>query len=124
MAVKKKDHDDVLELFRKIVGSLQLSDIKNFDSLKGDDRHKFLLFCNTVYTSDFFEQIIRNIIFEYTMKAANAEEVKDTMINRSAANGVNMIQSFFKKYSLRYEKEFQGRKEEFDERSSFEPIKQ
>lgn len=131
MPKKKQDvprddyQGDVLDLFRKIIGTVQLSDIKNFDELTGQDRINFLKFCTTTFSDPFFMEIIKHLLFEYVVKAANESRDMDQLLcNRAGADGVRIVQDFFAKYNKIYKDEFEKDPEVFNPHKAFEPVEE
>lgn len=114
---------DVLELYRTAVGTIKLSDIKEFDSLRGNDRLEFLKFCSMVYSNVYFLQVMKQIIFDCTLNAALTTRTFDeVLVNRAEANGVKLVEDFFAKYNNKYIDEFETEKEVIDERSPFNSV--
>jgi len=114
---------DVLDLFRKVVGTVKLSDIKEFDALRGQDRIEFLKFCSMVYSNVYFAQVMKQIIFDCTLNAALTTRTFDeVLVNRAEANGVKLVEDFFAKYNKKYIDEFETEKEVIDERAPFTSV--
>lgn len=122
--VSKQDYQgDVLDMFRKLVGTVQMSDVKEFDALTGQDRINFLNYCNLVYGNPFFIMIIKHLIFEHVVKAAmESRDTDEMLVNRASANGVKITQDFFAKYHREFVKEFEKDPESFEKEKAFEPV--
>lgn len=114
---------DLLDLFRKVVGTIKLSDIKEFDSLRGEDRLEFLRFCSTVYSNKYFAPVMKQLIFDCTLNAAlSTRNFDEVLVNRAEANGVKLVEDFFAKYNKKYIDEFETEKEVIDERAPFTSV--
>lgn len=120
---KEAFEGDVLDLFRKVIGVVKLSDIKEFDSLRGNDRIEFLKFCNTAYSNKYFVQITKQIAFDCALNAAlSTRNFDEVLVNRAEASGVKLVEDFFEKYHNKYIDEFETEKEEIDERAPFQSV--
>lgn len=122
--VPKSDYQgDVLDLFRKLVGTAQISDVKEFDALEGQDRINFLNYCNFVASNGYFQMIIKHLIFEEVVKAAmESRDMDQLLVNRASANGIKLVQDFFAKYQREFVKEFEKDPEQFEKDKAFEPV--
>lgn len=120
----KQDYqDDSLDLFRKILNGVQLSDIKSFDELSGQDRVDFLRYASTVVSSPWFEKVFSSLYFPHIMHAATQAENYDVVtFNRATGNGVKLVQEFFSKYNRKYINEFESEVEKPDGNKSFNSV--
>jgi len=115
--------DDVLELFRKVVGGVRMSDVKHYDALRGQERIDFLKYCRGVYGDKFFKEIIQNLIFECVIKAAMQSRTMDeVLVNRATANGIKLVEDFFLKYNNIHIAEIETQTESFDSNAPFEAM--
>lgn len=124
---KDQHQSDVLDLFRKIIGGVQLQDVTWADELEGQDRINFLRFCTNVYSDPFFSKVISCLYFPHIMYGVTkAENYEVVTFNRATANGISIVEEFFKKYHLKYKEEFEKNPEQFaeseDANKAFTPV--
>ena len=128
MVIKKGSQEEsdeiVSEYFRKILGLVDISDIKILDKLEGEERRDFCRFCHFTYHSPHFELIFKNFIYAQVMLVSEREIDYRTYINgKMVVNGIAAMRELFKKYANIYDTEFAAGKKEFDPYKSFEPSK-
>jgi hypothetical protein len=111
----KEDYQrDVLDLSRKILEGVQLRDITWVESLEGQDRINFLVFCTNIVSNPFFEKVFAMLYFpQVEASALRAENYDIVSFHRATANGISLTREFFMKYDRQYKEEFEKDPEKF-----------
>lgn len=122
---KKPDFEKtVIELYRELLCTVNLDDVKIVDQLQGEEYRDFCRFCHEVVNNPMFQLIIDNFIHAQVMLTAEkSSEYETYMAGKMVVNGIKVIEEYFKRYANRYQVEFLSNKEEFDPLKSFQPLR-
>ena len=122
---KNAYQDDVLDLHRKILSGVQLTDIDFADKLTGQDKVEFLQYCSTMVQNPWFEKIFSALYWPHIVHAGlQAPSYDIVTFNRATANGIGLTREFFEKYNRKWQVEYGKENEDFDAQKPFENVGQ
>lgn len=100
---KKSMNSDLLDATRHALGSINLKDIEDADTLVGETELSYLGKASAIWTNPVFRNEIARIIrlqLEFTgMQASNFEQ---TIVGRGTINAADLIKSRFENLHTRY----------------------
>jgi hypothetical protein len=110
-------------LFREVLKAVPLEDIIFVESLEGDAQRDFLKFCHETYNSQFFAQVVKNLVYTQVMfTAQEAVGAEQYYSGKNMVLGIKVVEDFFQRHANQYEQLTQP-KEEFDPHASFDKPK-
>jgi hypothetical protein len=119
---KKTDYEKtVVDLYRELLCTVNLDDVKLVDGLKGEEYRDFCRFCHEVVNNPMFQLIIKNFIHaQVMMTAEKASDYETYMAGKMVVNGIKVIEEYFIRYANKYQVEFLSDKEDFDPLKAFQ----
>lgn len=127
MPPKKKleptNEENIFSLYREILKTVDLKDLKMADQLQGDDLKAFCKFCHEVFNDPLFTMIVKGFIYAQCMLTAEQGITADHYWNgKLTVNGIKTIEQYFAKYASQYD-QMTAKEEEFDPNRPFSPAK-
>ena len=118
------NHENLISLYRELLKTVDIDDVKLADQLEGDARRDFCKFCSEVAGNQFFEQVIQGFFHSQAMMTADESTTADHYYNaKLTLNGMHLLRTYFRKYANIYAKEYMKGPEPFDPFRSFEPVR-
>lgn len=108
-------------LYRGLLSTVNLTDVKIADKFEGQERINFCRFCHEMYHNPYFDVVIKGFIYAQVMLTSEHGTNHETFNNgKMIIAGIKLMEEYFAKFAYEYDL-ITAQNPNFDPTKPFEP---